>query len=156
MYPTTEQRVEQNKLQVGEIMRGLAAGAVVLIACFVLIVGSVAGWKSFNRYQKRADANNNVKVTNINIRKAQQQARIVNAEIQATKAEARKRVAEAHGIRQAQDLIAKTLTPLYVQHEAIQAQKVGNDGDRTYIPVGPQGVPLVANVNDPKLGEEAP
>ena len=54
---------------------------------------------------------------------------------------------EAEGIRKAQDLISKTLTPLYVQHEAIKAQENDRQGDRTYIPVGPQGVPLVAGVN---------
>jgi hypothetical protein len=124
---------------------------VVLVVTLFLSIGSAAGCKEYNRYQKRADAKNNVKVTNINIQRAEQQAKIVRAEIKATQARAEKRVAEAHGIRQAQDLIAKTLTPLYVQHEAIQAQKIGGAGDRTYIPVGPQGVPLVADVAQPSL-----
>jgi len=142
---------------VGQVVKVVTLALLFCVICGLLIFGGVAGCKSFQRYQKRADANNNVKITNINISKAQQQARINRAQIAAVKAEAQKRIAEAHGIRVAQDLISKTLTPLYVQHEAIQAQKATAGGDRTiYIPVGPQGVPLVANVNDPKLGADAP
>jgi len=148
--------MDSKPVTLGGVVKASLAALALLFVFAGLSCGAVAAQKSFNRYQKRADANNNVKVTNINIRKAEQEARIVEAQIKATEARARKRVAEAHGIREAQDLIAKTLTPLYVQHEAIQAQKVGGNGDRTYIPVGPQGVPLVANVNDPKLGSEAP
>jgi hypothetical protein len=111
-----------------------------------------AGHKAYSRYQKRADANNAVKVTAINIRKAQQQAQIVHAQNAAVRARAEQRVIEAEGIRKAQDLISKTLTPLYVQHEAIKAQENDRQGDRTYIPVGPQGVPLVANVGGNSVG----
>lgn len=127
---------------------GYVPMVLVGLALFVLVgvvfIGGCAGYKSFNRYQKRADAKNQIQVAHF-------QAKTTRAQIAATKARAEKRVVEAHGIRKAQDLIAKTLTPLYVQHEAIQAQKFGHSGDRTYIPVGPQGVPLVANVTDPSL-----
>lgn len=126
--------------------RGILYLFLTLVVFVVLAVGGVAGCKSFNRYQKQADARNNVKVTNINIQKAEQEARIVHAQNAAVKARAEQRVIEAEGIRQAQDKISATLTPLYVQHEAIKAQENDRQGDRTYIPVGPQGVPLVANV----------
>jgi len=129
----------------------LLLGTLTLVICGALIFAGAAGCKAYDRAQKRADASNEVKLTHIRIAQAQQQARINRAQIAATKAEAQKRIVEAHGIRAAQDLIAKTLTPLYVQHEAIQAQKLNGAGDRTYIPVGPQGVPLVANVVDPSL-----
>ena len=125
----------------------LVVGLIILVG-IALLVGVIAGYKSFSRYQKRADANNNVKVTNINIRKAEQQARIVHAQNAAVRAKAEQRVIEAEGIRKAQDLISKTLTPLYVQHEAIKAQMDDHQGDRTYIPVGPQGVPIVADVSE--------
>lgn len=132
------------------VVWGLVALAVVL----VLTIGGCAGAKSFSRYQKQADARNQVKITHILIQRAKQQAQINYAQIQATKAEAQKRIVEAEGIRRAQDLISKTLTPLYVQHEAIQAQKLTANGDRTiYIPIGPQGVPLVADVNGDRVGQ---
>lgn len=130
---------------------------VVLVIVFVAIcVGGVAGCKSFNRAQKRADAKNRTAITKQEIKTAEQKAQVVKAQIKATQAEADKRVAEAHGIREAQDLIAKTLTPMYIQHEAIQAQRFGGQGDRTYIPVGAQGVPLVADVNGESVNKPLP
>jgi hypothetical protein len=125
---------------------GFAVFTAVVVGLF-LLVGAFFGVKEIGRYQKRADANNRVKVTAINIRNAQQQAQVVRAEIAATKANAEKRFQQSVGIRRAQDEIARTLTPLYVQHEAIEAQRQGGAGSHTYIPVGPQGIPLVADVN---------
>lgn len=127
---------------------------VISIVLFVVLsVGGVAGCKSFNRYQKRAEANNNVKVTNINIRKAQQQARIVRAQNAAVKARAEQRALEAHGIRQAQDIISQTLSPLYIQHEAIQAQKAvatsGRNNTVIYVPSGTNGTPIITQPSKP-------
>lgn len=127
--------------------------AIAVVCVLAFCIFGAAGCKEYGRYQKRADANNNVKVTNINIRKAEQAARIVHAQNAAVKAKAEQRIIEAEGIRKAQDLISKTLTPLYVQHEAIKAQENDRQGDRTYIPVGPQGVPIVANVNGDSVGK---
>ncbi len=56
------------------------------------------------------------------------------------------RVEEAKGIAQAQKIINATLTPNYLQHEAINAQmKMAESPNHTtvYIPVGNNGVPLV-------------
>ena len=56
------------------------------------------------------------------------------------------RIEEAKGIAEAQKIINATLTPNYLQHEAIQAQRtMANAPNRTtvYIPVGPNGLPLV-------------
>jgi len=56
------------------------------------------------------------------------------------------RVEEAKGIAEAQKIINATLTPNYLQHEAIQAQRtMANAPNHTtvYIPVGPNGLPLV-------------
>lgn len=56
------------------------------------------------------------------------------------------RVVEAEGIAKAMEIIQSKLTPNYLQHEAIEAQKamVGSPNHTTvYIPVGPMGVPLV-------------
>jgi hypothetical protein len=118
------------------------------VALFLmLVIGGASGCKEYNRYQKRADANNNVKVTNINIRKAQQQARIVRARNAAIQAQAEQRAIEAHGIRKAQDIISQTLSPLYIQHEAIQAQKAvatsGRNNTIIYVPSGTNGTPTI-------------
>jgi len=67
-------------------------------------------------------------------------------EVEIEKKDAEIRVIEARGIAQAQRIINASLTPLYIQHEAIQAQKAMADSPNNtmiYIPVGAQGVPLV-------------
>jgi len=56
------------------------------------------------------------------------------------------RIEEAKGIAEAQKIINATLTPNYLQHEAIQAQRTmaGSPNHTTvYIPVGSNGLPLV-------------
>lgn len=70
-------------------------------------------------------------------------------EIQTAKARAQIREADAEGIAKAMDTINAKLTPLYVQYEAIQAQaKMVNSPNHStiYIPVGPNGVPLVGTL----------
>lgn len=132
-------------------MRLIVYSVIALVLAVVVLVGGAAGCKEYNRFQKRADAKNRTAIRKQEIKTAQEQAKVVRAEIEATKARAEKRVAEAEGIRKAQDKIAATLTPLYIQHEAIQAQRSGGAGDRTYIPSGPSGVPLVADVNKSEI-----
>lgn len=59
------------------------------------------------------------------------------------------RIEEARGIAEAQKIINATLTPAYLQHEAIQAQlKMADSPNHStvYIPVGTNGVPLVQTV----------
>jgi type II secretory pathway pseudopilin PulG len=125
----------------------VALGLAGLVALVLIIMVMVAGFRAFGRWQKRADAHNQVAVTHILIKKAQQQALINRAQIAATIAEAQKRYQEAVGIRRAQDEIQKTLTPLYVQHEAIRAQErvaeSGKNNTIIYSPSGSNGVPLV-------------
>ena len=56
------------------------------------------------------------------------------------------KIEEAKGIAEAQKIINKTLTANYLQHEAIMAQqKMANSPNHTtvYIPVGPNGMPIV-------------
>jgi regulator of protease activity HflC (stomatin/prohibitin superfamily) len=55
-------------------------------------------------------------------------------------------VVEAKGRSEAQRLLGATLTPMYLQHEAIEAQAKGaGSPTRTtvYVPIGPSGVPLI-------------
>ena len=134
----------------GRVIVWSVATALAVVIVIAAGFGGCAAVKSFNRGQARADANNQVAITHIRIQQAKQQAQIVNAEIQATVAEANKRYQEAVGIRRAQDEISKTLTPLYIQHEAIQAEEQiatsGQNNTVVYVPSGAQGVPLVQNV----------
>jgi regulator of protease activity HflC (stomatin/prohibitin superfamily) len=74
-------------------------------------------------------------------------------EIKQAEADARKRVAEAHGVAEAMDIVQKKLTGSYLQHEAIEAQKLMvNSPSHTviYIPCGPNGVPLVNTIEGGK------
>jgi hypothetical protein len=121
--------------------------ALAFAVAVLLLVGGCGASKEFSRYQKRADAVNKTKIVKQEIKTMDQKAQVIHAQEEVTRARARQRIIEAEGIRAAQDKIAATLTPLYVQHEAIRAQENDRQGDRTYIPVGPQGVPLVADTN---------
>jgi hypothetical protein len=117
----------------------------------VIIIGLFSGYKVWHRAQVRADANNRVKVTSINIRNAQQQARVVAAQDATIKAQADQRLIKAKGIRHAQDEIAQTLTPLYVQFEAVQAQlEMAHSPNHTiiYVPAGTNGTPLITQSGD--------
>ncbi|PYR73016.1 MAG: hypothetical protein DMF86_21630, partial [Acidobacteria bacterium] len=56
-----------------------------------------------------------------------------------------KREVQAQGIANAMEIIRGQLSPMYIQHEAIEAQKLMVNGPNhtvVYIPVGPMGVPL--------------
>jgi hypothetical protein len=126
-------------------------GVVLLVG---VGIGLSAVGKAYTRAEQRADAENRVRLTHIEISRAKQQALISRAQIQATEADAEKRVAEAVGIRRAQNEISRTLTGHYLEHEAIQAQKAvatsGRNNTLIYIPSGSNGVPLTQdpqNVN---------
>lgn len=113
-------------------VREVLKGTAVVFGIIVLIILMWTGFKEVKRYQQRADAKNRVTVAE---RKVDQ-----------IKAEADQRRAEADGIRDAQDKIAATLTPLYVQHEAIQKLPQAR---AVYVPSGAQGIPQVQDVGTP-------
>lgn len=116
----------------------ISVGVVLTLVVGLFAVLAVS--KSFNRYQKRADAENNVKVTAIQIHNQEQRVKIA-------KQKAEIRYVEATGIRRAQDAISKTLTPLYVQHEMIQALRESG-ATTVYIPTDPaSGLPVVTTRN---------
>ena len=71
-------------------------------------------------------------------------------EIQIQEKDKQKRIIEAEGIAEAMRIINARLTGVYLQHEAIEAQKlmVGSPNHTTiYLPVGPMGVPLVGTLD---------
>lgn len=143
--------VKKKTPEVGPI-RSIIYLCAVVLAIVLLLLTCVAGYKSFSRYQKRADANNAVKVTQINIRKAQQEAKIVAARDATVQAQADQRLIAATGIKNAQTEIAKTLTPLYVQFEAVQAQLAmakSNNHTIIYVPAGTNGTPVITQDGNP-------
>jgi hypothetical protein len=122
-------------------------GFVALLLATLLLVGGASGCKSWSRYQQRADASNQVKVTAIQIHNQQQRVKIA-------KQHAEIRYQNSIGIREAQDEIAKTLTPLYVAFEMTQALQAvatsGNNNSVIYLPTNPAtGLPVVPTTNLP-------
>lgn len=117
---------------------------ISLGAVFVLFFGVIAFGKAFGRYQARADAQNQVKVSAIQIQNQAQR-------VQIAKQHAQIRYQNSVGIREAQDEIAKTLTPLYVQFEMVEALKAiatsGSNNSVVYIPSGANGIPLVSTTS---------
>lgn len=119
---------------------GLLTLAVIIGLCFS--VG--AGYRSYNRWQKVADAKNEIAVNEMKIQQTEQ---LVKVEQQ----KADIRIVEAKGIAQAQELINRTLTDKYLQHEAIMAQeKMADSPNHTtiYIPSGQNGLPIVKTVDE--------
>ena len=81
---------------------------------------------------------------------ATQELQRKDTEIEIERKERTKREVQAQGIANAMEIIRGQLSPMYVQHEAIEAQKaMVNSPNHTvvYIPVGPMGVPLTGTFN---------
>jgi regulator of protease activity HflC (stomatin/prohibitin superfamily) len=80
-------------------------------------------------------------------------------QVEIARKDAEKRIVEAEGIARATQIIQQRLTPLYIQHEAIEAQKaMVNSPNHTtvYIPVGPMGVPIVGTLGTAERSEPKP
>lgn len=117
--------------------------AVAVIVAVLIIGGLAWGLPNYNRYQVRADAQNQVAVNAIIIQQQEQN-------IQVEKQKAQIRVVDAQGIAEAQHIIAASLTDSYLQYLAIDAQKAmanGTNHTEIYIPTGADGIPLVRTVN---------
>jgi regulator of protease activity HflC (stomatin/prohibitin superfamily) len=80
---------------------------------------------------------------------AAQELETRSTQVAIARKDAEKRIVEAEGIAKATQIIQQRLTPLYIQHEAIEAQKLmvtSPNHTTIYIPVGPMGVPIVNTV----------
>lgn len=128
--------------------------AVTAVAFVAVVIGGVAGIKAFSRHQAMADAKNQAQISLVkarnNVSVTEIEIKNQNQRIQVTKQQAEIRYQEAVGLREAQDEVAKTLTPLYVQFEYAKAleeiAKSGKNNSVVYIPTGNGGVPLVSGV----------
>jgi regulator of protease activity HflC (stomatin/prohibitin superfamily) len=81
---------------------------------------------------------------------ATQELQRKDTEIEIEQKERTKREVQAQGIANAMRIIRGQLSSMYIQHEAIEAQKqMVNSPNHTvvYIPVGPMGVPLTGAMN---------
>ena len=119
---------------------GISVGFILLAG---LILGLMFGLPAYGRNQRLLNEQNQTQVNDIQIA---QTAQLVKVQEQ----KAQIQVAEAQGIAQSQKIIANTLTPAYLQYEAIEAQKSEiNSQNHTiiYIPSGNNGIPLVSTVN---------
>jgi hypothetical protein len=138
-----EERVSYDRSSGDGVWRVWAAGAAGVLVLILVAFGLWASIKAFKRYQARADASNRVKVTAIQIKNYEQRKKV-----EQQKADIR--YVQATGIRRAQDEIAKTLTPLYVQFEMVDALRriaeSGRNSSVVFIPAGSGGIPLVGNV----------
>lgn len=141
--------VNSNKVTAKMVVEWIAAAAGIFLLVIGLILISYIGFKTVGRAQHRADAANRVKVSSIEIRNQEQR-------IQVAKQKAEIRLQDAIGVREAQDEIAKTLTPLYVQFEMVDAMKQiatsGKNNTVVYIPAGANGIPLVATTDAQQVG----
>lgn len=140
-----------------EVVGSISAVIATIVILALIIFGGVAGcgaYKGWHRGQLRADAENSVKITTIYIRRAQQQAKVVAAQDAIIKAQADQRLIKARGIKNAQDEIQSTLTPLYVQFEAIEAQRAiassGRNNTVIYVPAGTNGTPIITQASHGK------
>ena len=82
--------------------------------------------------------------------KAEQESEQMKFVLTKQSQEAERVIIEAKGIAEAQSIINKTLTPQYLQHEAIKAQVAMANGQNhtvVYIPSGDNGIPLVRAIN---------
>jgi hypothetical protein len=145
----------------GEMAKGIALIAFIIVLVFALLFGIWFGVKAISRHQKLADANNNVKVAQINARNQIKLNEIDIASqgqrIKVATQKAQIRLEDAKGLREAQDEVAKTLTPLYVQFEMVDALKQiaisGRNNTVVYIPSGDNGIPLVSGAaGQPSVG----
>lgn len=134
-------------ISVARVLAYTAATLVTVLAVIGIIVGLVAGLNAFGRSQARADAHNQVALTGIQIQNQEQYARVIVAQNRVVRDQAYQRYLESVGVREAQDEIARTLTPLYVQYEAIKAEEQiatsGQNNTVVYVPSGEAGVPVI-------------
>lgn len=128
---------------------GLAVTAFfALVLAIAMILGLAFGCKSYSRYQKRADVNNQIHIQ-------QRQLKLYDLKVkQAIKlAEVKKQT--AIGQKEANQEIAKRLTPMFIQFEMIEALKSiaasGKNNSVIYIPSGANGVPLVSISGKPQV-----
>jgi hypothetical protein len=140
------------EINVSKIVKWVVEGIVALT---VSVFALSAGVGAYSRWNDVQQANNQAHVARINAANQTQVNNLLisaNAQqVQIHKQQADIRLADAVGVREAQDEISKTLTPLYVQFEMVDALKTiadsGKNNTVVYIPTGANGIPLISNID---------
>lgn len=146
----------------GDLRPGRITAAVVaaIMALLVFIFSVSVGLGAYGRWSRIQEAKNKAQAARIDANnQAQVNALLINStdqQIQIHKKQAEVRLADAVGVREAQDEISKTLTPLYVQFEMVDALKQiaesGKNNTVVYIPTGANGIPLISNTDTTQVG----
>lgn len=135
----------QEPVKPAEVFGWIAAVVIALALLFGAIFGIFIIKRGFSRDQALKDAKNSVRISEIEIKNQEQRVEIA-------KQKAEIRLQDAIGVRESQDEIAKTLTPLYVQFEMVEALKQiaasGNNSSVVFLPAGANGIPLVYDAAD--------
>lgn len=131
--------MNDDKFPFKEVILGLIIFFLVIAMLIGSLFGLIAFSKNFHRSQRLADERNQIQVNEIQIQQTHQL-------VQVAKQKADIKVQEAYGIAESQKIINGTLTPQYLQHEAIQAQE-SQSNKIIYVPSGNQGIPLVQTTN---------
>jgi regulator of protease activity HflC (stomatin/prohibitin superfamily) len=133
-------------------------GLVVTAIALWLGLSYLGRWNTIQKanneaHKARIEAANQTQVNELLISANAQQVQIHTQQ-------AAIRLADAVGIREAQDEISKTLTPLYVQFEMVDALKSiaesGKNNTVVYIPTGANGIPLIANASQTQVTAPTP
>lgn len=125
------------------MLSGISAIGLLLTAIVAITAALMFAFPAYGRYQRLADERNTVQVNDIQIAQTKQ---LVEVE----KQKAQIRIQQANGIAASQKIINGTLTPQYLQHEAIEAQQTAAENSQhtetIYVPSGVQGIPTVLPV----------
>lgn len=119
----------------------IAITSTVLVIIF--IVSLMYGLPAYARSQRLKNERNLTTVNDIQIAQTQQL-------VQVQKQKAQIQIEQAKGIATSQSIIKESLTPLYIQYLAIEAQKAEVNGANhtiIYVPSSNNGIPLVQTVN---------
>lgn len=117
--------------------------ATTVIGLIVLILAMMFGLPAYGRDQALRNERNQTTINDIQIAQTEQLVKVQTQKAQI-------QIEEAKGIAESQNIIKQSLTPLYIQYLAIEAQKQQVNGQNhtiIYVPSGNNGIPLVQTVN---------
>lgn len=114
-----------------------------VVTSLVVILGLMYFLPSYRRNQVLLNERNQTTVNDIQIAQTEQLVKVQTQKAQI-------QIEEAKGIAESQNIIKTSLTPLYIQYLAIEAQKQQVNGQNhtiIYVPSGNNGIPLVQTTN---------